>query len=174
MKTTTVRGLAAAAVCAFAFGPLATPAAHAFTEGVCDPVADQAELQTALEETAAAKKAFKATNRPLGQLMKETRKEARAEAKQSRAAIKQIRVESRDRSLTPEERAELKAQAKAEQKELRHSLRLLESKKALLAEITAERRAAHAVWKAERVELAAIRAHVEACESSEPTEPSAP
>lgn len=163
MPPTPARVLARAAVSAVAFASLAVPAAATASVTV-DCAADNSVLLTSAETAVAEAKAVRlAANRPLGLLMQVERGAARAEARTARAVIRALRMEARDRDLSEEERAALLASLEEQSDALRHSLRLLESRRALLAEIKAGRTDAKAALKAVRTALVELRAALDAC-----------
>ena len=164
------RALAGAAVSAVALAALALPG-PASADVTVDCAADNPALLTAAETAVADAKAVRlAANRPLGLLMQAERRETRAEVRAAREAIKALRAEARDLALTDEERAALLASLDEQSDALRHALRLLESKRALLAEIKAERTEARAALADARTALAELRAALEACEGAEEVE----
>jgi hypothetical protein len=164
------RALAGAAVSAVALATLAFPG-PASADVTVDCTADNTALLTAAETAVADAKATRlAANRPLGLLMQAERRETRAEVRAAREAVKALRAEARDRDLTDEERAALRASLEEQSDALRHALRLLESKRALLAEIKADRAEARAVLADARAALAELRAALEDCEGAEEVE----
>jgi chromosome segregation ATPase len=134
-----------------------------------DCVSATAQVTTARDAVQAARAAVRAAHRPLGQVMVDERKAARAEVRTSRAALRgqqRKAAHTRDRA----ERKALQAQIKGERADIRHGTRLLDSKHALLAQIKADRKAAKAAL---RTAVAALRdaraAATQAC--ADTTEP---
>ena len=162
------RALVGAAVSAVAFAALTVPAGSA--EVAVDCAADNTALVAAAETAVADAKAVRlAANRPLGLLMQAERRETRTEVRIAREALQELRAEARDRDLTDEERAVLVAAVDEQSAALRHAMRLLESKRALLAEIKAGREEAKAALADARSALAELRAALDACAVDEET-----
>lgn len=156
--------LAAGAVSALALVGTVTPTAGA-AETLCPtPEEMQTSLAGATTAVAEAKAVFQASNRPLGQLVSSTRHEARAELASSRAASKELRRSMR--SATPAERAELRSTLKAERSDMKEARGLLSSKRAVLAEIEADRTEARTDLRAAQHALVALRQQAEACTGS--------
>lgn len=163
------RLITATAVAAVATVGLAVPATTvSAVELSCDdPVAVQTALDAAKADRVAARKAFVASNRPLGRLLKETRREARQDVRESRVALRGLVREART-AETREERRELRLQIRAERRDLRDSRRMLDSKRALLAETRAMKRAARADFREARVALRDVRGFAATCDEVEP------
>jgi hypothetical protein len=108
-----------------------------------DCVAATAQVATARTAVLAARAAVHAVHRPIGQVVADERKAARVEVRTSREAL---RAQQRKAARTHDraERKALHAQIKAERADIRHGQRLLDSKRALLAQVKADRRAAQA------------------------------
>ncbi|MGA8995298.1 MAG: hypothetical protein WB441_13430 [Nocardioidaceae bacterium] len=162
-----VAGAVSALVAAGA-GPAAADVAPTTTD--CDTAT--AAVATATSDLESARAAFKAANRPLGKVMADERREARTEVRTSTEALRELRRQARatrDRSA----RHELEDQIKAERRDVARSVRLLGSKRALLAKIKADRAVAKAAFVAAKVSLASAEHDADdVCadpESSEPT-----
>lgn len=168
LLTTLRRGAGSGLVAAVVSLGLTVPAASGAELDCSDPDAVAAAVESARADAVAARKAFKATNRPLGQLVKAARHDARDTAKESRAAIAVVRKQARDRSLSADERAALRAEAKRLRAELRGAKAMLEDKRVLLAEIKADRREAKAAWDEAKAVWHDVKAAAEACETEEP------
>ena len=159
-----------------ALGTTLVPTAVHAEEMVC-PTAEElsGSLEAARVEAAAAKAAFKASNRPLGQLVKATKAESRQAVKQLQRSLRDLRADVRGAEGAEEEVA-----AEAAYDEARAALRahrhLLDSKRALLAEIKAGRVEARTAWQESRKALESLRETAEACEGAgddteEPVDP---
>jgi chromosome segregation ATPase len=148
------RTLAVGALSAIAFAGLAGAPANADTASV-DCTTVDAAIDTAKEEYAAAKDAWKDSLRPMGKLMKVEREDARAEARQSDREIKALIKEARKSDGA--ERRELVKELKAERKELKQANRLLDSRRALREEVKDDRRTAKSDWDAAKEELRELR-----------------
>ena len=156
-----------AAVSAVALACLAIPGAASASVTV-DCAADNSGLVAAAETAVADAKVVRlAANRPLGLLMQAERREARAAVRAAREALRALRAESRNRELTDEERDALLASVAEQSAALRHATRLLESKRALLAEIKAGRTDAKAALAEARAALVELRAALAACTATE-------
>lgn len=118
------------------------------------------QVTAAKADAVAARKTFVASHRSMGKLLAAERTEARTEARAARAAVHTLRHQ---RSTTGNKatRKTLRAQIKGERADLRHSMRLLDSKSALRAQINAERKAAKQAFTAAKAVLAAARSTAE-------------
>jgi hypothetical protein len=129
-----------------------------------------AAVATAKTDFATARKAFVATNKPLGKLLAAERTAARTEVRTSRLAIHQLQKQAaklHDQTV----REALRAQIAAQRADIRHSTRLLASKAALRAQALADRKAAKVAFATARAAyVAAEIAAVSAC-SDEPSTP---
>ena len=163
MRRTARRALVAAVLTTALAAPLA-PTASA-DEATCDVTATGAALTTAEQTVADARAAFQAANRPLGRLVAAKRHEARVELARSRAALRALAKQARSGS-TSDGSAALRAEVRAERRDVAEARNLLTFKRALLAAIKADRAAARAALVAARAELAKARAAQDACASA--------
>ena len=167
MSSTPARGLARAAVSAVALAALAIPGTASASVTV-DCTADSSGLLAAAEAAVVDAKAVRlAANRPLGLLLQAERRETRAEVRAAREALRALRAQAHDRTLSDEERDALMASVSEQSSALRHALRLLESKRARLAEIKSDRSAAKAALAEARAALVELRAALAACTEAE-------
>jgi hypothetical protein len=156
-----------------ATGAAAGPASADSSSPEC--VTATAQVATARAAVLEARAALHAAHRPVGQVVADERKAARAEVRTSREALRQ---DQRKAAHTHDnaERMALRGQIRTERANIRHGNRLLESKKALSAQIKVDRKAAQAAL---RTAVAALRdaraAAATACaDTTEPTEPTEP
>ena len=140
--------------------------AVAFADGSVPSCEDAAGLHAAVvaaqQQVTDAKAAFKAANRPLGRLVAAKRHEARTELAQSRTAMKQLRAQLRhggDDAVT------VRAELRAEQRDVAHARNLLQFKRALLREIKTDRAEARTTWRAARADLAELESTEESCDA---------
>ena len=159
MHHTARRALAAVALTTALAAPLAPPASADGTS-TCDGTA--AAVTTAEQAVADARAAVKAANRPLGRLVAAKRHEARAELAQSRAALRALAKQARGGS-TPDGAEALRAEARAERRDVAEARSLLTFKRALLAAIKADRAAGRAALVTAKADLAAARTAQDAC-----------
>lgn len=172
--THVIRGTAAAgAICALlAGGTVAGPAsADTAPSAECDTAT--ALVVTARADVVTARHAFTDSRRPMGVLVAAERRAAPNEARTSRIAIGELRQEAQatdDRAV----RRALLAEVRSERADLRDSLRLLRSERAVVAEVRADRLAAEQAFAAARAARrdAQAAADVACGETTEPTEPS--
>ena len=170
MPITIRRALVGGALTAAALGALTVgPAVADTTTPSPDCVSATAAVSTAKSDFVAARKAYVATHKPLGQLLAAERTAARTEARTSRVALHQLR---RQLKATHDQagRTALQAQIAVERADIRHSTRLLESKAALRAQALADRTAAKAAFATARAAyVAAQDAAASACGDTGPT-----
>lgn len=166
------RGLAAAALSTLAATGVAAPAlaATGSTAPVSVDCADPAPaVADAKAAVVAARQVFHDTNKPLGQLIAQERTDARTEARSARATLKQNHQALRNQDLSAGGRKDLVAQNRQARHDLRHSTRLLESKRAVLAQIKADRKTARQAWADARANLRAVKQAAAACDTSADT-----
>ena len=133
------RAVAATALTAVLAPMTAAPASA--DETTCDAVVATAAVTSAEQAVSDARAAFKAANRPLGRLVAAKRHEARAELAQSKAALRALAKETRSAS-TRDGLEALRAEARAERRDVAEARSLLTFKRATLAAIKADRAAA--------------------------------
>jgi hypothetical protein len=135
-------------------------------EPACDsPEALHAAVVSARTDVLLARQAFKAVNRPVAQLLAEQRREARAEVRQSRAAIRVLRHEAHA-TTSPAERKAIRVQLRAERHDIAKAQRLLRFPKVARAAVKAERIAARAQLVAARRVLRSARQLEETCSTA--------
>lgn len=161
--------LATCAVSAIALGGTALPTASAADLTCGNPEALQSAVVEAQGAVATAKSAVKATNRPLGQLVSAKRAEARVELKQSRAELRSLAREAHEAHSAAELKV-LRAQVRAERKDVAEARNLLTVKRAVLAAVKADRIAARTSLQAARVVLHDLVELKDTC-STTPVEP---
>lgn len=153
-----------------------SPASAAEPTPAC--VAATAAVTTARAGLVTARHAYVAFERSTHTLMQVERSQARAEAASSRKAIRALEQQlhaTHDKA----QRAALRAQVRAEMRDVTHSRKLLTSRKALLDQVKADRAAAAAAFRAAKVQLHQAKvAERTACgdtteppEAPEPTQP---
>ena len=161
--------LATCAVSAIALGGTTLPSASA-ADLTCDnPEALQSAVVEAQGAVATAKSAVKASNRPLGRLVSAKRAEARVELKQSQAELRSLAREA-DKAHSAAELKALRAQVRAERKDVAEARNLLTHKRAVLAAIKADRSTARTSLQAARVVLHDLVELQDTC-STTPVEP---
>ena len=157
------RAAAATALMAAVLVPLTAAPASA-DETTCDAEVASAAVTSAEQAVRDARAAFKAANRPLGRLVAAKRHEARVELAHSKAALRALAKETRSAS-TRDGLEALRAEARAERRDVAEARSLLTFKRATLAAIKADRAAARAALAAARAELAAARSAAGSCGS---------
>ena len=160
------RALAAGLVTAAAAATFAVPLSAEASNKACDAPTVAASLATAKAEVAQAKAAFKAANRPLGKLVSAKRHEAKAEIKQSVTALRALDDEAGDDS-TGDGAEAVRAQVRAERHDIAEARNLLTYKRAMLAEIKADRLAARTAYRAATSELHRLAALEDSCSDSD-------
>lgn len=140
----------------------AVPAASAADYSCADTVALHGAVDTAQQAVVDARAAFVAANRPLGRLISAKRHEARAELTQSRAALRTLAKQSRSAD-SRDEAAALRVQMRAERRDLAEARNLLTFKRAMLAEIKADRRAARTAFVSARDALESLQQLEDSC-----------
>ncbi len=130
-----------------------------------DAVALQASVDEAETAVTAAQAAFHAANRPLGRLVSAKRHEARAELAQSRDALKALTAQLHGR-LATDVRQGVLTQLRAERRDAAEARSLLTFKRAMLAEIKADRSAARAAVVAARTALDDLETTQESCDAT--------
>lgn len=166
MNTRARTTLVSLAVLAAGAASTVAPTMASADEVVCPPADElQVSLDAAATDAAVAKQAFKASQRPLGQLVKAHRHESRDAVKDLQRSLKGLRAAVRAATDEDQEAARASlAAARAELKEHRH---LLGSKRAMLAEVKADRTQARTTWAEARSSLRELRALAETCAPSE-------
>jgi len=166
LRTAAVSG----ALCVLAATGTAGPASADSSSPEC--VTATAQVAAARTAVADARAALHAVHRPMGQVVADERKAARTEVRTSREALREQQRKAA-RTHDKAERKALQAQIKAERADIRHGSRLLESRRALLAQVKADRKAAQAALATAVAALRDARAAVEtAC--GDTTEPETP
>ena len=154
------RAVAAAGLSVLAVLGTVAPATAA--DPACDAVALQASVVEAQSAVTAAQAAFHAANRPLGRLVAAKRHEAKAELSQSRAAMRTLTAQLHGRRTTDVRQAVL-VQLRAERRDAAEARSLLTFKRAMLAEIKAEKAAARTALVAARATLRSLETAQESC-----------
>jgi hypothetical protein len=155
--------IATSAVSALALGgAVLAPASASAAEPSCDnPAALHSAVVSAQGAVAAASADMKAANRPLGAQVAAKRHAAKAELAQSRTELRALRDQAK---LAPKAtRKSLIQQMRQERRDIARARNLLTVKHSLLAQIKAERRAAHAELKAARAMLRRLEALQAGC-----------
>jgi hypothetical protein len=155
------RALAAAGLSVLAVLGTVAPA-NAADPSCDDAVALQTSVTEARTAVSAARAAFHAANRPLGQLVAAKRHETKAELSQSRAAMRTLTSQLHGRRTT-DVRQTVLVQLRAERHDAAEARNLLTFKRALLAEIKADRSAARAAVVAARTTLRSLETTQESC-----------
>ena len=149
--------LATTAVSALALGGAVLPSAASAADLSCDnPAAVQTAVVSAQAAVSAARADVKAANRPLGKVVAAKRHAAKVELRQSRTELRALRAKAKTAPLAT--RKALIQQMRQERRDIAHARNLLTEKRALLAQIKTERRAAHVELKAARAALAQLEA----------------
>ncbi len=137
---------------------------------------ESAAVEDASAAVRAAKDAFVASRRPMGQLLKAERAEARTEIASSRQALKALQKHQTTGKMDKAARDALRALVRAERADIKSAGRLLASPKVLLAQVKAEQGEAKEAFREARSELKDARADLESCSGEddgddEPDEP---
>jgi chromosome segregation ATPase len=174
MNTRARTTLVSLAVLAAGAGTALAPSAAHAEEIVCPPAEElQVALDGAATDAAAAKRAFKASQRPLGQLVKAHRHESRDAVKDLQRSLRGLRAEVR--AAEGDAQVAARAALAAARAELREHRTLLSSKRAMLAEVKADRTESRLAWAEARSTLRDLRSLAEECAADEEpaTEPPA-
>ncbi len=154
--------LAASTISVIGLMGTAVPAASAADYSCDDTVALNAAVVSAQQAVTDARAAFVAANRPLGRLIAAKRHEARVELSQSRAALRTLARQSRSAD-TRAEAAALRTQIRAERRDVAEARSLLTFKRAMLAEIKADRVAARTAFVSATQTLASLQELEDSC-----------
>ena len=160
------RALTAGLVTAAAAATVAVPMSAEASNKTCDAPTVAASLAMAQADVAQARAAFKAANRPLGQLVAAKRHEAKAEIKQSSDALRALDDQAEGDS-TRDGADAVRAQARAERHDIAEARNLLTFKRAMLAEIKADRLAARTAYRAATSELHRLASLEDSCSDSD-------
>ncbi len=177
------RALAVGAVSALlGTGLLTAGAAQATVDpnlSCANPDAVSAAVTAAQTAASDARTAFlHATRQPLGHLLAAERAAAKTDRATARVQIRDLRrqlVQLR-KGHSPDAAAavaELRARIAGLTAQVRRDSRLLDSKRALLAQVKSDRTAARAAWKAAKADLVELRAFADGCATATPTVPGA-
>lgn len=154
--------LAASTISVIGLMGTAIPAASAADSSCDDTVALNAAVVSAQQAVTDARAAYRAANRPLGRLIAAKRHEARVELSQSRAALRTLARQSRSAD-TRAEAAALRTQIRAERRDVAEARSLLTFKRAMLAEIKADRLAARTAFVSATQTLASLQELEDSC-----------
>jgi hypothetical protein len=154
--------LAASTISVIGLMATAVPSASAADYSCDDTVALNAAVVSAQQAVTDARAAFVASNRPLGRLISAKRHEARAELAQSRAALRTLAQQARSAD-TRAEAATLRTQIRAERRDLVEARNLLTFKRAMLAEIKADRLAARTAFASAKAALESLQELEDSC-----------